>query len=133
MKILVRYFFKGVRLVLAPVMIARDRFGRPEPVTRTQRAQTEVDRACQSLTLYQFRTCPFCVKVRHEMHRLALPIELRDTQHDDAARQALKAGGGRVKVPCLAIEENGGTEWMYESDAIKAYLQKRFEPDTATA
>ncbi|REC94235.1 glutaredoxin family protein [Kushneria indalinina] len=132
MKILVRYFFKGVRLVLAPVMIARDRFGRPEPVTRTQRAQAEVDRACQSLTLYQFRTCPFCVKVRHEMHRLALPIALRDTQHDDAARQALKAGGGRVKVPCLAIEENGGTEWMYESDAIKAYLQKRFEPDTAT-
>lgn len=134
MKIVMRYFFKTVRLVLAPVMIARDRFGRPEPVTRAPQAQAEVDRACQTLTLYQFRTCPFCVKVRHEMHRLALPIALRDTQHDDDARQALKAGGGRVKVPCLAIEGGDGqTEWMYESDAIKNYLQKRFEPQPAAA
>lgn len=134
MKIVMRYFFKTVRLVLAPVMIARDRFGRPEPITRAPQAQAEVDRACQTLTLYQFRTCPFCVKVRHEMHRLALPIALRDTQHDDAARQALKAGGGRVKVPCLAIEgDDGQTEWMYESDAIKGYLQKRFEPQPAAA
>lgn len=134
MKILVRYFFKGVRLGLAPVMIARDRFGRPEPVTRTPRAQAEVDQACEQLSLYQFRTCPFCIKVRHEIHRLALPITLRDTQHDQTHRDALKAGGGRVKVPCLRIDrDNGQTEWMYESDAIKDYLQKRFEPETATA
>lgn len=132
MKIVMRYFFKTVRLVLAPVMIARDRFGRPEPVTRSAQAQAEVDRACESLTLYQFRTCPFCVKVRHEMHRLALPIALRDTRQDAAARQALQEGGGRVKVPCLAIKsEQGTTQWLYESEDIRRYLQKRFEPATA--
>ncbi|GHC29616.1 hypothetical protein GCM10010082_24310 [Kushneria pakistanensis] len=132
MKILVRYFFKGVRLVLAPVMLVSEKVNRPTPVTRSSAAQQGVDQACEGLALYQFRTCPFCIKVRQEMHRLALPIALCDTQHDDAARQALKAGGGRVKVPCLRIErDDGTTEWMYESDAIKSYLQKRFEPDTA--
>ncbi len=132
MKILIRYFFKGVRLVLAPVMLVGEKINRPTPVTRTPQAQQGVNQACEGLSLYQFRTCPFCIKVRQEMHRLALPIALHDTQHDDSARQALKAGGGRVKVPCLRIErDDGTTEWMYESDAIKSYLQKRFEPDTA--
>lgn len=127
-----RTFFRGVRCVLAPVMIARDRFGRPEPVNREAGAQAEVDRACQSLTLYQFQTCPFCVKVRHEIHRLALPIEMRDTRKESDARMALEAGGGRVKVPCLAIEsEQGTTRWLYESEDIKHYLQKRFEPAAA--
>jgi glutathione S-transferase len=32
-----------------------------------------------------------------------------------------------MKVPCLRIEhEDGHSEWMYESDEIVAYLQRRF-------
>ncbi|WP_456268006.1 glutaredoxin [Kushneria sp. AK178] len=134
MKIVMRYFFKTVRLVLAPVMLMREKLTRPTPVSRSGEAQQTVDQACEQLSLYQFRSCPFCIKVRQEMHRLALPIELRDTQHDPAHREALREGGGRVKVPCLRIERDSGqTEWMYESDAIKGYLQKRFEPDAAAA
>jgi glutathione S-transferase len=29
-------------------------------------------------------------------------------------------------VPCLRIEENGQTTWMYESKVIIDYLDKRF-------
>jgi len=35
-------------------------------------------------------------------------------------------GGGKRKVPCLRIEEDGKTEWMYESNDIIAYLEQRF-------
>ncbi|MDF3852182.1 hypothetical protein [Achromobacter denitrificans] len=29
-------------------------------------------------------------------------------------------------MPCLRIEEAGGTRWMYESSDIIAYLEQRF-------
>ncbi|MCA7113286.1 hypothetical protein LGL75_14005 [Staphylococcus aureus] len=29
-------------------------------------------------------------------------------------------------MPCLRIEENGQTRWMYESSDIVAYLEKTF-------
>ncbi|WP_106478791.1 glutaredoxin family protein [Phytohalomonas tamaricis] len=127
MKFLFRYFFRTVRLVLAPVMILSEKLNKPESIERSPEAQAEVDAQCRSLALYQFKTCPFCIKVRREMHRLALPIELRDTQHDQARRTELEQGGGRVKVPCLQItDDSGKVEWMYESDAINRYLDQRF-------
>ncbi|RMS55916.1 hypothetical protein ALP65_02245 [Pseudomonas aeruginosa] len=89
-------------------------------------AQAEVERALRNLSLYQFRACPFCVKTRRAMHRLNLPMQLKDAMNDPQARQALLEGGGKVKVPCLRIEENGQVRWMYESSEIIAYLEGRF-------
>lgn len=127
MRILIRYFFRGLRLVLAPVMLIAEKLSTPKSVERTPEAQAEVDQACQNLALYQFRTCPFCIKVRKEIARLGLNIERRDAQLDPAHKQALLEGGGKVKVPCLNItHEDGREEWMYESDTINAWLHKRF-------
>ena len=58
--------------------------------------------------------------------RLNVPVALRDAKNDPVHRQALQEGGGRVKVPCLRIEEAGKVTWMYESKAIIAYLDERF-------
>ncbi|MCL7930060.1 glutaredoxin family protein [Halomonas llamarensis] len=127
MRILIRYFFRGVRLILAPVMLISEKLSTPKSVERTSEEQAEVDKACETLALYQFRTCPFCIKVRKEMARLGLNIEHRDAQLDPAHKKALQEGGGRVKVPCLKITHNDGhDEWLYESDDIIAYLRRRF-------
>lgn len=127
MRILIRYFFRGVRLVLAPVMLISEKLSTPKSVERTPDEQATVDQACQSLALYQFRTCPFCIKVRKEIARLGLNIETRDAQLDPAHKQALQEGGGKVKVPCLKINhEDGRQEWLYESDAINHWLHQRF-------
>jgi len=127
MRIIIRTFFRGLRLVLAPVVLIAEKLSTPKSIERTPEEQAEVDRACENLALYQFRTCPFCVKVRKEIARLGLPIEVRDAQLDPAHRQALAAGGGRIKVPCLKItRDDGSDEWLYESDAINAWLHKRF-------
>ncbi len=129
MKAVIGYFFRGLRLVLTPVMLLSERLTTPQAITRTPEAQAEVDRACRRLALYQFRACPFCIKVRKEIARLGLNIETRDAQHDSSHRAALEAGGGRVKVPCLLIQhEDGRQEWLYESDAIKSRLQAWFAP-----
>ncbi|WP_404297085.1 glutaredoxin family protein [Halomonas sp.] len=127
MRILIRYFFRGLRLVLAPVVLIAEKLSTPQSVERSAEEQAEVDDACKNLALYQFRTCPFCVKVRKEIARLGLSIEVRDAQLHPEHRQALAEGGGRVKVPCLRIaHDDGGVEWLYESDAINAWLHKRF-------
>ena len=127
MRILIRYFFRGVRVLLAPVMLISEKLSTPKAVERTPEEQAQVDAACQQLTLYQFRTCPFCIKVRKEIARLGLNIELRDAQLDPAHKQALLEGGGKVKVPCLKITDDAGqATWLYESDEINRWLHQRF-------
>lgn len=127
MRIIVRYFFRGLRVLLAPVMLVSEKLSTPRSVERSAEEQAEVDAACEALALYQFRTCPFCIKVRKEMARLGLKIELRDAQLDPDHKQALLEGGGKVKVPCLRIaHEDGSEEWLYESDEINRWLHQRF-------
>lgn len=120
-------FFKIVRAVLGPFLLLKERLTAPAGLVREAAAQAEVERQCRGLALYQFTTCPFCIKVRQEMRRLSLPIELRDARSDPVHRAALLEGGGKPMVPCLRIREAGGAErWMYESDDIVAYLRQRF-------
>ena len=127
MRTLIRYFFRGLRVILAPIMLVSEKLSTPQAVTRTPEEQANVDEACKDLALYQFRTCPFCIKVRKEMARLGLSIEKRDAQLDPEHKKALQEGGGRVKVPCLKIcHADGHEEWMYESDTINAWLHQRF-------
>lgn len=127
MKIIVRTFFKTLRLVLGPVMLLRERLTRPVGLVRPPALQAQVDQQCRSLALYQYKTCPFSIKVRQEMRRLSLPIEHRDAQHDVTNREALVRDGGKAKVPCLRITDQvGSSQWMFESDAIIAYLRGRF-------
>ena len=127
MKWLFRTFFKTLRLVLGPVLLLRERLTAPEGIVRAPQAQQDVDRQCRDLALYQFRTCPFCIKVRQEMRRLSLAVELRDAQHDAVHREALLQGGGKPVVPCLRIrDDQGNSRWLYESGEIIAYLRGRF-------
>ena len=127
MKMVLRYFFRGVRLVLTPVMLISEKLSTPQSMQRSTEAQARVDAESRQLALYQFRACPFCIKVRKEIARLGLNIETRDAQHDPKRRQELEQGGGKIKVPCLLItHDDGGEEWLYESDVINTWLHERF-------
>lgn len=127
MRWLIRSFFKILRLVIGPFLLLGEWLTAPKGMVRAPEAQARVDAACRQLALYQFRTCPFCIKVRQEMRRLSLPIELRDAQFDPQHRAELEQGGGRVMVPCLKITgADGSVTWLYESGQIKAWLQERF-------
>lgn len=117
---------KALRVGLGQLIVFGDWISRPAKQKRDAAAQARVDEAAKSLALYQFHACPFCVKTRRNLHRLNVPVALRDAKNDPVHRQALLEGGGRVKVPCLRIEEDGQVTWMYESKDIIAYLDKRF-------
>lgn len=127
MKTIIRAFFRTVRTVLGPFMLLKERLTQPRGVVREPAAQTTVNLQCQNLALYQFSTCPFCIKVRQEMRRLSLPIEQRDAQHNAANRAELLQGSGATQVPCLKITDAAGqSQWLLDSNAIISYLRRRF-------
>ncbi|NMK48635.1 glutathione S-transferase N-terminal domain-containing protein [Achromobacter sp. Bel] len=117
---------KALRVGLGQLIVAGDALTRPRPQKRSPQGQAAVNQEAAALALYQFHACPFCVKTRRAMHRLNVPVALHDAKRDPQAREQLLAGGGKVKVPCLRIEEAGDTRWMYESSDIIAYLEQRF-------
>ncbi|WP_307574238.1 glutathione S-transferase N-terminal domain-containing protein [Pseudomonas fluorescens] len=117
---------KALRVGLGQLIIFIDFITRPSKKQRPAEAQAHVNEAARSLTLYQFHACPFCVKTRRTLRRLNVPVALRDAKNNEQDRQTLLEQGGKIKVPCLRIEENGQTSWMYESKVIIDYLDKRF-------
>ena len=127
MKIIIKSFFKLVRIILGPVMLLKEKLTRPQGITRSHVAQAATDQDCESLALYHYKTCPFCMKVRQEMARLSLPIQRIDAQPPGADRDLLTRQGGLTKVPCLRITDTSGkSQWLYDSDKIIGYLQSRF-------
>ncbi|WP_417544212.1 glutaredoxin family protein [Marinobacter sp.] len=127
MRVVIRYFFRTLRLILTPFVLLSEKLGGGKPLERSGEEQQKVNSACENLALYQFKTCPFCVKVRKQIARLNLNIEKRDAQHNATHRAELEQGGGNVKVPCLWIKnEDGSVQWMYESSHINAWLDQRF-------
>lgn len=127
MKIIIRTFFKFVRIILGPVMLLKEKLTRPEGILRAPAEQMLVNQDCQKLVLYHYKTCPFCMKVRHEIARLSLNIRHVDAQPLGSDRDTLTREGGQTKVPCLKIvDAAGNNQWMYDSEKIIGYLQSRF-------
>lgn len=99
----------------------------PRSIKRDAKLQSSINAETEKLTLYQYKACPFCVKVRRAMKRNALNIQTTDAKRCEKSRDELVAGGGKLKVPCLKIEDaQGGQKWMYDSSEIISYLEGRF-------
>ena len=117
---------KIIRKFLGAIIVFIDKITRPKPMKRSEEDQRKIDEQTKGLSLYQFHACPFCVKVRRVIHRLNLKIELRDVQKNQQFEKELIEGGGKRKVPCLRLQENGSVRWMYESNNIISNLEKKF-------
>ena len=117
---------KVIRLVLGKLILLLNAVFSPKPQQRSTEEQQRIDKELESMSLYQFESCPFCVKVRRAAKKMNLPLETVDAKKPDN-EQALINGGGKRKVPCLRIEdETGDVTWMYESNDIIQYLEQRF-------
>lgn len=118
---------KYVRWVLGRLILAIDFLTSPKPAVRDKKDQDQIDAIAASMSLYQFHSCPFCVKVRRQLKKHALNIELRDAKNNAAFKEELIREGGMHKVPCLRIEkQTGDVEWLYESNDIIAFLHSEF-------
>lgn len=116
-----------IRWILGRIILLLNWVFSPRKAKREPQLQRELDLRTANLSLYQFEACPFCVKVRRALRRNGLNIELRDARKVELHRDELLQGGGKVKVPCLRIDEGEGeVRWMYESSDIINYLEKTY-------
>ena len=116
-----------IRKLLAAIILFLNWLFTPKSLERDTNLQQAIDKQTEQLTLFQYKACPFCVKVRRCIKRLNLTIQTTDIRQCEASREELMKSGGSLKVPCLRItDDNGNTQWMYESLDIMAYLEKRF-------
>jgi glutaredoxin len=116
-----------IRSILGTLILAYDRVFTPRGIQRDAATQASINSQTEKLALYQYKACPFCVKVRRDMQRNSLPIKTFDAKRSQTSREELLAGGGLLKVPCLRIEdEQGEVSWMYDSGKILDYLHGRF-------
>lgn len=120
---------KFIRWILGKIILIVDSIFAPTPEARSPEAQAKLDQATAGLLLYQFETCPFCVKVRRHIKKLGMKIALRDAHPGTQGGTELLKGGGEMQVPCLLItDKNGGRRWMYESSTIMEYLSDLAHP-----
>lgn len=122
-----------IRFILGILILSIDWITSPRGIKRPAEKQAVIDEQCKSLILYQYKACPFCVKVRRTMKRLSLPIELRDPKRSESAKEELVAGAGKLKCPCLKIDDGeGNIQWMFDSKDIISYLETRFSEEKAS-
>ncbi|MFK8011936.1 MAG: glutaredoxin family protein [Marinicellaceae bacterium] len=116
-----------IRKILGSMILFFNWLFSPRGIKRDAQSQNTINQQTEKLKLYQFHACPFCVKVRRLMKKLTLNIELRDAKNNPEFRAELESEGGRIKVPCLKIEDkDGSVKWLYESSDINAYLSQKF-------
>ena len=119
---------KLIRFIVGRIILLLDFLTRPSPVIRSREDQDRVDAAVTGLSLYQFKACPFCVKVRRHMRRRSIKIDLKDAKTDLLIKEELIREGGKHKVPCLRIAEgNKEVQWLYSSDEICRFLDAKLD------
>lgn len=119
-----KIILKIVRNGLGIIVVFINWLTKPKPIKRIEADQNQAQATVSSLALYQLYACPFCVKVRRAIHRLNVDIEVRNI-NTPKYREELQTQGGRVKAPCLRIEESGEVSWLYESSDIIRFLEDK--------
>jgi len=114
-----------IRWVLGRIILLLNFIFTPKKLKREIQEQTKIDEQTKNMQLYQYKACPFCVKIRREMRRQGLNINTIDAKQAEH-KAVLENQGGKLKVPCLRIEENNQVTWLYESSDIIAHLNTRF-------
>ncbi|PCJ21756.1 MAG: glutaredoxin [Gammaproteobacteria bacterium] len=123
-----------IRFVLGMLILLADWMFTPKGVKRSPEAQAEVDQKMAGLSLYQYKACPFCVKVRRSLKSNSLDIKTYDAKRCEISRNELIDGTGKLKVPCLKIEEsNGDVRWLFESSDIILFIEDRLNAVDAVA
>lgn len=100
---------------------------RPQPVVRTELEARKLAKATSAMALYDYKGCPASRKARREIYRLNLEIERRDIGKCTIHQDNLLAEFGKLKAPCLRVEEKGVVRWLDEPEAIVHFLNERFE------
>ena len=71
---------KIVREGIGRLIVLISFLSNPRKIKRAADEQAIADEYARNMALYQYFTCPFCIKTRRTIHRLNIPMEYRDAQ-----------------------------------------------------
>jgi len=119
---------KSVRWIVGRILLILNWVTFPSKGKRSEDELKKITDELSAYTLYEFKSCPFCIRVRRKLQKLNLSVNIKDAKVEGPDREDLLKGGGRVKVPCLRIKQGdtGLDQWMYESKTIMAFLEEKF-------
>jgi glutaredoxin len=120
------FIINVVRNLLGGIIAFFDIITRGRKLKRSPEEQQRVEHALQSMSLYQFFACPFCIKTRRAMYKMNLPMTKHSVSKGSPHRDEMLEQGGKIQTPCLRIDSAEGTTWMYDSSEIIQYLKKHF-------
>ena len=72
------------------------------------------------LTLYHFKGCPYCGKVRNYLEQEGKTVPMKDIRENPDYREELIQVGGKGQVPCLVIDGKA----LYESNDIIEWFKQ---------
>ena len=117
-----------IRFILGRIILFLDWVTSPRPVLVSNHRLSEIEKFTSNMIMYEFKACPFCVRVRRFMKRNNINNTTKDARKDKLAAQELIDGGGKLQVPWLAItKDDGSVDWMYESKDIINLFSKELE------
>ncbi len=74
-------------------------------------------------SLYYYDACPFCARVLRALSSVNVDVERRNVMSNVQYRNELQQATRRTTVPCLRIDKEGKSQWMFESMDIIRFLQ----------
>ena len=113
-----------IRTILSVIINLVDLLFAPRLKQLPEAQRAKLQAATQGLSIYQFKACPFCVKLRWEMRKLGIDLPFKDAKNDPRSKEELLNGGGKVQVPCLRTDGPKGSTWLYESKDIASHLSR---------
>jgi len=116
-----------IRKIIDSFLSLFDWFNRPQPIARSEEESRKLAKATSGLALYDYKGCMASRKTRHEIRRLNIDIERRDICKCTIHQDNLLAEFGKLKAPCLRIEEKGEVHWIDEPEKIVFFLHDRFD------
>ncbi len=100
---------------------------KPQPIERSEQEVRRLAKETSCIALYNYKGCSASRLARREIRRLNVEIECRDFSKCSIHQDKLLAEYGKLKSPCLRIEEKGEVRWLDEPDAIVHFLHERFD------
>ena len=114
-----------IRWVLGCIILFLNFVFSPKSPKLSKEESERRNRLFANMSLYQLPACPFCVKVRRELKRQGVVIDLKNISQSETHRKELIEQGGKRTVPCLKIEQGDKVQWLYESSDIIDYLREK--------
>ena len=88
-----------IRFILGRIILFLDWLTSPRPNKISRTELDAIHNKVKNMTIYEFRACPFCVRVRRFMKKNNINITQR--MLEEVFLTEFIDGGGKLQVPCL--------------------------------